>query len=51
MQFPVETLVEGTENTRNDRRPEYGKKERREEIEKQKKDKDHNREKKYMLDF
>jgi hypothetical protein len=51
MQFPVEIFVEGAENTGNDSRPEYGKKERCEEIEKQKKDDNHNREKKYILDF
>jgi hypothetical protein len=30
MQFPVEKFIERTENTGNDSRPEYGKKERRE---------------------
>jgi hypothetical protein len=51
MQFPVEKFIEGAENTGNDSRPENGEKERREQIEKQKKDDNHNREKKYILNF
>jgi hypothetical protein len=51
MQFPVKIFIERTENTGNDSRPEYGKEERRKQIEKQEKDKDHYREEEYVLNF